>query len=95
MIALLRRRPDLLPSLAIAFSAALWGLFWLPVVWIQIRVRRLVADGAAEEQYRHLMRWWVALGVPAFVAMLLLFALMVYKPWLYGSLVIRYAAAEL
>jgi len=31
MIELLRRRPDLLPSLAIAFSAALWGLFWLPV----------------------------------------------------------------
>ncbi len=26
-----KRRPDLLPSFAIAFSSALWGLFWIPV----------------------------------------------------------------
>jgi len=28
---LLRRRPDLLPSVGIAVGAMLWGLFWLPV----------------------------------------------------------------
>lgn len=31
MIGLLRRRPDLVPSLAIATAAVLWGLFWIPV----------------------------------------------------------------
>ncbi len=28
---LFQRRPDLLPSLGIAFSAGLWGLFWIPI----------------------------------------------------------------
>ena len=28
---LFQRRPDLLPSLGIAFSSGLWGLFWIPV----------------------------------------------------------------
>ncbi len=28
---LFHRRPDLLPSLGVAFSSALWGLFWIPV----------------------------------------------------------------
>lgn len=28
---LFQRRPDLLPSLGVAFSAGLWGLFWIPV----------------------------------------------------------------
>lgn len=28
---LFRRRPDLLPSIGVAFSSALWGLFWIPV----------------------------------------------------------------
>lgn len=29
--ALLRARPDLLPTLAVALSGALWGLFWIPM----------------------------------------------------------------
>lgn len=28
---LLKKRPDLLPSIGIAFSSCLWGLFWIPV----------------------------------------------------------------
>jgi uncharacterized membrane protein len=43
------------------------GACWLPVVWIQIRIRQL-------------FRAWIALGVPAFTAVLALFWLMVYKP---------------
>ena len=31
MIVMQESRKDLLPSLGIAFSAALWGLFWIPV----------------------------------------------------------------
>lgn len=83
-----------IPLTSLWFAAVI-GLFvfvgacWLPVVWIQVQVRRLVADGAEASQYRQLMRWWVALGIPAFVAVLFLFALMVYKPWMYGSLIIE------
>ena len=28
---LFQRRPDLLPSIGIAFGSGLWGLFWIPV----------------------------------------------------------------
>jgi uncharacterized membrane protein len=61
------------------------GACWIPVVLIQIRMRRL-ADAAAREgsalpdAYRRLFRWWTALGVPAFVALVIVFYLMVAKP---------------
>lgn len=76
-------------NLGIAFDSAwfiaviglfvLVGLCWLPVVWIQIRIRNLIDAGAVRDDYRGLMRAWVALGVPAFTAVLLLFFLMVSK----------------
>ncbi len=61
------------------------GLCWLPVVWIQIRMRDIarqaVADGSAlPDPYWALLRWWVALGVPAFFALVGAFWLMVAKP---------------
>ena len=62
------------------------GCCWLPVVWIQIRIRNLLAAGAGRLEYKALMRWWIGLGIPAFVAVLVLFVLMVYKPWLYQQL---------
>lgn len=57
------------------------GACWLPVVWIQIRLRELIRSDTESSQCRRLMRWWVALGIPAFMAVLALFVLMVYKPW--------------
>ena len=57
------------------------GACWIPVVWIQIRVRNLVAAGAARDAYRHLMRIWFALGIPAFGGVLVLVYLMVSKNW--------------
>jgi uncharacterized membrane protein len=57
------------------------GACWLPVVGIQIRLRHLLESGADIDACRPLMRVWVALGVPAFAAVLVLFALMVYRPW--------------
>ncbi|MDH3747021.1 MAG: DUF2269 domain-containing protein [Gammaproteobacteria bacterium] len=60
---------------------ALVGACWLPVVWIQIHIRNLIGKGVEPSQYRRLMRWWMALGIPAFLAVLALFVLMVYKPW--------------
>jgi len=55
------------------------GLCWMPVVWIQIRIRNLIADGRPRAAYRNLMRAWVALGVPAFASIIGIFYLMVAK----------------
>jgi uncharacterized membrane protein len=60
------------------------GVCWLPVVWLQIRMRNLAADAAARQQplpmvYWRLARWWFWLGVPAFTAMVLVVVLMVGK----------------
>ena len=61
------------------------GACWLPVVWIQIRIRELFRAGAGIDECRTLMRAWIALGVPAFTAVLILFWLMVFKPGISGS----------
>ena len=60
------------------------GICWIPVVWIQIRIRDLIASGANRDDYRKLMRTWIALGVPAFASILILFFLMVAKVGAYG-----------
>ena len=63
----------------------LTGLFWLPVVWIQIRLRAIAmsARDAAQPlpaQYHRLYRIWFACGCPAFAAVLGILWLMVTKP---------------
>jgi uncharacterized membrane protein len=64
------------------------GACWLPVVALQLRLRELsaqaVRDGAAlPAAYHRYMRWWFALGWPAFIAVLSAFWLMVAKPQLW------------
>jgi uncharacterized membrane protein len=61
------------------------GAFWLPVVWMQIRMRDLaVAAARAGEQlpsaYYRLYRTWFAFGFPAFAAVLAIFWLMMMRP---------------
>jgi len=61
------------------------GAFWLPVVWMQSRMRNLSAEavrtGAAlPAQYHRLFRWWFAFGFPAFTAVLAIFWLMITRP---------------
>lgn len=61
------------------------GLFWLPVVWIQMRMRDLAeaaaATGAPLPAAYHLMfRTWFVLGWPAFAAVLAILWLMIAKP---------------
>ena len=62
------------------------GLCWLPVVWIQIRLRDLAADAARAAaprlpaRYFALFRVWFALGWPAFLGVIAIFALMIWKP---------------
>ena len=63
---------------------ALVGICWIPVVWIQIRIRNLIANGESRDSYQKLMRIWVALGVPAFCSVVLIFYLMVSMLGAYG-----------
>jgi uncharacterized membrane protein len=63
----------------------LTGIFWLPVVWIQIRIQDLAAASAAEgkplpSRYYVLFRIWFALGFPAFGAVMAIFWLMITRP---------------
>lgn len=58
---------------------------WLPVVWLQIRLRKLSAAAAARglplsREFWRCFTAWVVLGVPAFFAFLGIFYLMVAKP---------------
>lgn len=72
----------------VAWSLALYalvGLFWLPVVWMQIKMRNLAmaardAGTPLPERYHRLYRWWFAFGFPAFAAVLAILWLMLTKP---------------
>lgn len=61
------------------------GACWLPVVWMQIKMRDM-AKAAIEagtplpEQYWKMDRWWIILGSLAFPAIIVVFWLMVSKP---------------
>ena len=69
-------------------SMALYGLVgccWLPVVWLQIRMRNLAieaacAGAALPAVYQRYYRRWFALGWPAFIGVLVIIYLMVAKP---------------
>jgi uncharacterized membrane protein len=72
----------------IVLSLALYlvaGAFWLPVVWMQARMRDLARQACASgvplpAAYRRLFRCWLACGFPAFCAVLAIFWLMIAKP---------------
>ena len=72
----------------IALSLALYvftGLFWLPVVFIQVRLRDLALAAARTSsplppEYHRLYRIWFACGFPAFAAVLTIVWLMLEKP---------------
>ena len=62
---------------------------WIPVVGLQMRVRRIAAGCVATRQplppaYFRYMRIWFVLGWPAFTALLAVYALMVARPRLWG-----------
>lgn len=61
------------------------GVCWLPVVWMQIRMRDMATEASQAgrelpERYSRFLRLWVALGVVAFLALVIVFYLMVAKP---------------
>jgi uncharacterized membrane protein len=75
----------------IAVSIALYlitGAFWLPVVWMQMRMRDLAraasdSNSALAAEYHRLFWTWFAFGFPAFGAVLAIFWLMMAKPQLW------------
>ncbi len=60
------------------------GVCWLPVVWLQIRMSK-ISQTAIDNQkplpddYWRYARIWFWLGVPAFISMILVVFLMVFK----------------
>lgn len=75
--------PWILASIALYLLA---GVCWLPVVWLQYEMAKMA--GAANtagnttlpERYWRFARWWEGLGYPAFLAMVAVYFLMVFKP---------------
>lgn len=64
---------------------ALAGACWLPVVWLQLRMRDMATQAATTEcelpaAYHRDARWWFWLGVPAFGALVAVYYLMVFRP---------------
>jgi len=61
---------------------------WLPVLWLQVQMRNMARVAAEEgtalpERYHRLFRIWFVLGWPAFISMVAIFALMIFKPRLW------------
>ncbi|MEP2979050.1 MAG: DUF2269 domain-containing protein [Lentilitoribacter sp.] len=61
------------------------GIFWLPVVWIQIKMRDLAHNALLlgtdlPSSYHLLFKIWFACGIPAFLAILVIFWLMLAQP---------------
>lgn len=67
------------------FLYVLTGICWLPVVWLQIRIRD-IAETALQAQnelpklYYRYFNYWFWLGWPAFLSVIIIFYLMVFKP---------------
>ena len=73
--------PWILWALGLYFFA---GACWLPVVWMQIKMRDLAAQAmevgiALPDRYWKMDRWWIILGSLAFPAVMVIFYLMVMK----------------
>lgn len=70
-------------GMAMALYAVV-GVFWLPVVWLQWRLRNLARAArdtgtALPDQYWRLYRIWFICGFPAFAAVLVILWLMITK----------------
>jgi uncharacterized membrane protein len=72
----------------IAVSLALYvvaGAFWLPVVWMQRRMRDLAEASVAKgvplpAEYHRLFRLWFIFGFPGFGSVMVIVWLMIAKP---------------
>jgi uncharacterized membrane protein len=65
---------------------AVAGLFWIPVIFMQIEMRDLARSAAAHQtplpaRYFRLYRRWFLFGIPGFGSVLAILWLMIAKPW--------------
>ena len=78
--------PLLEPWVLLSFALYLVaGLCWLPVVWMQIKMRNMAQQAQAKNQplpaaYWRMARQWFWLGWPAFFALVVALWLMIAKP---------------
>lgn len=85
-LALMTGYPLSTPWMAVSIALyILVGCCWLPVLWLQIRMRDLAIEAAHHRVvppafYQLYYRRWFALGWPAFIGVLVIFYLMVGKP---------------
>jgi uncharacterized membrane protein len=61
------------------------GAFWLPVVWMQMRLRDIAREAATRgtalpDPYHRIFRAWFWSGFPAFAAVMAIVWLMIAKP---------------
>ena len=72
--------------IVLSLGLYIWtGGWWLPVVWMQDRMRKLATVAAAANAplppaYHKLFRLWFAFGFPAFAAVVAIFWLMIARP---------------
>lgn len=69
-------------ALALYFFA---GACWLPVVWMQVKMRNMAKQAVDNntdlpDAYWQMDKWWITLGSLAFPAVMVIFYLMVFKP---------------
>ena len=71
-------------SITVVGLFGLVGVCWLPVLWIQWRMKKLADNASAidtlPQAFTSLFRAWILLGIPALAAMLTLLFMMVAKP---------------
>jgi uncharacterized membrane protein len=65
---------------------AVAGLFWIPVIFMQIEMRDLAQAAAAQHaplppRYHALFRRWFAFGIPGFGSVVMILWLMIAKPF--------------
>jgi len=63
------------------------GVFWLPVVWLQSRMRDIAQEAAAAQHelppaYHRLYRIWFLFGIPGFGSVMAILWLMIARPGL-------------
>jgi uncharacterized membrane protein len=65
---------------------AVAGLFWIPVIFMQIEMRNLASAAVAQHQplpprYFALFRRWFLFGIPGFGSVMIILWLMIAKPF--------------
>ena len=86
VLARLAGTPLTTPWLALSIAVYLLiGCCWIPVVGLQLRMRRLAAEATTRGtplpvEYFRCYRWWFALSWPALLGVLVVFYLMVARP---------------